>query len=123
MHLKNEIATIVKEVEVQITTSEDALGKIFALIDKEFEYVPNIETEDCLMQSAFLFDNGKRVIIYTSCHTGISSFECNENWKPYSKPFATMPNGKMMGSYTDYHKRVRKMHGEGKLIKEHSSKL
>jgi len=34
MHLKNEIAKLVREVELQLTTSEDALEKIFALIDK-----------------------------------------------------------------------------------------
>lgn len=82
-----------------------------------------IKTEDCLLQSAFLLDNSKRIIVYTSCHTGISSFECDEDWKPYEKPFATAPPEMMTSSYTDYHKRIRKMHGEEKLVKEHSSEL
>lgn len=80
------------------------------------------ETENCLMQSAFLFNNGKRIIIFTSCWTGISSFECDENWKPHLKPFATAPP-EMISSYTDYHLKIRKIHGEKKFIKKHSTSI
>lgn len=82
---------------------------------------PLPKAEPCLIQSAFLLDNGKRIIVGTSCWTGISSFECDDDWKPFQKPFATCPLNMITGSLTDYHKRIREMHGLDKLVKEHST--
>lgn len=78
--------------------------------------------EPVIIQSAFTLDNGKRIIIYTS-GMGITSFECDENWKPYSKPFATCPKEMMSDSPTEYHIAIRKLHGESKLNIQHSTDI
>lgn len=80
------------------------------------------KVEPCIIQSAFLLDNGKRIIVYTGA-LGIVSYECDESWKPYVKPFATCPKEMMSESPTEYHTSIRKMHGEEKLMKEHSTEI
>lgn len=78
------------------------------------------EWEPCIIQSAFHFENGKRIIVYTG-DQGIKSFECDEKWEPYGKPFAESSSFK--GNPIDYHFKIREMHGEEKLVKEHSTPL
>jgi len=80
------------------------------------------KTEDCMLESAFLFKDGTRLIVGTSCQYGITTYSCDENWKPlkYACKGATLVG---FESYTDFHKHIRKMHGEEKLIQERSSKL
>ena len=79
------------------------------------------DVEDCIMQSAFQLDNGKKIIVTTSCWTGIESYECNEDWKPHTKPFATCPRENIEGSLKDYHKKIREMHGPDKLVIKRST--
>lgn len=80
------------------------------------------KTEPCVIQSAFNFNNGKKIIIYTGA-LGIISYECDENWKLYSKPFATCPKEMMTENPTDYHKSIRDMHGEQRFVKEYSTEI
>lgn len=79
--------------------------------------------EPCLIQSAFLLENGKRIIVGSSCWTGISSFECDENWNRFKEPFATAPLSSVQGALSDYHRKIRSIHGQDKLVKEHSTYL
>ena len=46
------------------------------------EALPQQKYEPCIIQSAFLFENGRRIIIYT-CSLGITSYECDENWNTF----------------------------------------
>lgn len=80
-----------------------------------------IKTEDCILESAFLID-GNRFIVGSSCQYGITTYSCDENWKPIKY---ACKGAELVGfdSYTDFHKHIRKMHGEEKLVQECSSKL
>lgn len=78
--------------------------------------------EPCIIQSAFLLLNGRRIIIYTG-ELGIISYECDKNWNKSNVPFATLPKEMMSVSPTNYHKNIRKMHGEENLMHEHSTKI
>ena len=82
----------------------------------------NTKFEPCIIQSAFLFENGKRIIIYTGA-LGIISYECDENWNTHKKPFATCLKKYMRETPTEYHQKIRKIHGEEKLVKEHSTTI
>ncbi len=84
--------------------------------------VSQTKYEPCIIQSAFLLSNGNRIVIYTGA-LGIKSFECDENYKPFPKPFAECPKEMMSENPTDYHRSIRKMHGEEKLVKEHSTEI
>lgn len=79
--------------------------------------------EPCILQSAFQFENGKRIIVYTGIE-GIKSFECDENWNPHSKPFAQCPMEWAGKSATEYHLNLRNViHKPESFVTEHSSQL
>jgi hypothetical protein len=82
--------------------------------------VTGLTPQQILLQSAFKLDNGMNIIIYTGMD-GIVSYQCDENFKPYHEPFARCPREMMVDTPEEYHLRIRKMHGEDKLVKEHSS--
>src|SRR5438045_3953355 len=81
-------------------------------------------TQPFIIQSAFLLDNGLRIMIYTSQTTGISSHHCDENFKPV-KEFAKCPKEWMDKSCVEYHRTTQETHkGLGsELIKEHSTEI
>lgn len=105
--------TKLNDTEKPATSSN---GVLVAVADSQQKLEP------CIIQSAFLLDNGKRIMIYTGA-LGIVSYECDESWKPYSKPFASCPKEMMSEIPTEYHRSIRKMHGEEKLMKEHSTEI
>ena len=94
----------------------------YTLLDSAANLLEKLKTEDCIIESAFLFENGARLIVGTSCQYGITTYNCDENWKPIEY---ACKGGEMIGfdSYTDFHKHIRKMHGEENLVKERSSEL
>ena len=106
-----------KEVTITADTSNGSYTLLGTVADLQEE-----KTENCILESAFLFDNGTRLIVGTSCQYGITTYSCDENWKPIKYACQGAP---LMGfdSYTDFHKHIRKMHGEEKLVEERSSKL
>jgi len=70
------------------------------------------QKELSIMQSAFQFNDGRRIIVYTST-SGIVSYECNEKWETVGKPFATCPMEYMTNkSFSEYHADIRKLHAE-----------
>lgn len=79
------------------------------------------KAEDCILESAFMI-NGNRFIVGSSCNYGITTYSCDENWKPikYACKGASLVG---FNSYTDFHKHIRKMHGEENMVLERSSKL
>lgn len=102
----------------EITITAEASNGSYTLLGTEAFEQPKLEP--CIIQSAFLFKNGKRIIIYTGA-MGITSYECDENWQPHKKPFTTCQKEYMCESLTEYHLKVRKMHEKEKLIAEHST--
>ncbi len=80
-----------------------------AFENKSFIITGNVEpiiTEPAIIQSAFKFPNGRRVIIYTG-GGNITSFECDNNWKPSSKAFAESPLNYSGKTATEYHLHLR----------------
>lgn len=75
-----------------------------------------------IIQSAFQFKNGKRIIIYTGPY-GIKSFECDVNWNPYRNPFAESPYWYGSDSALEYHFKVRKGHPQEDFVPEYSTEL
>lgn len=76
-----------------------------------------------IIQSAFKFENGTRIIVYTS-NGEISAFICDESWKPRKKPYATSSVFReKWPADIDYHKDIRSQHGEAILIEAHSTPL
>ncbi len=79
--------------------------------------------EPCIIQSAFIFDNGIRIIVFTS-NGQIRSFECDINWKPNSKPFGGCPLSWSEQTATEYHLELRnKIHKPENFVKEHSTEI
>lgn len=82
----------------------------------------DIKTEECIIESAFHFENEMRLIVSTSHHYGVTTYSCDKNWEPikYACKGATLGGYK---NYTEYHKDIRKMHGEENLVKKRSTEL
>lgn len=109
-----------KDKTVSFTASAKPDG--YALLGTVADSKEEIKTEDCILESAFLLENGIRLMVGSSCQYGITTYSCDENWKPIKYACQGAP---LTGfdSYTDFHKHIRKMHGEEKLVEERSSKL
>ncbi len=81
-----------------------------------------MKVEPCIVQSAFRFSNGKRIIVYTN-RLGVKSFECDEKWKPNEKPFAECSLNPETQTQIEYHTEIRAMHKDDDLVTEHSNDL
>jgi hypothetical protein len=111
-----------------VPKSEEKDG-IVAFLDKKLGEA-DLDTK----QSAFKFDNGVRIIVYTGVFPSllteglhgqyIRSFKCDENWQPEPKPFAECPlswNGK---TATEYHLHLRNfVHKPEDFVAEQSTTL
>jgi len=122
MKLVGEICGKLRDDLVKLFSTPDTNSGSYTLLGSAADLLEEIKTEDCIIESAFLFENGARLIVGTSCQYGITTYSCDENWRPVEY---ACKGGEMIGfdSYTDFHKHIRKMHGEENLVKERSSEL
>lgn len=81
----------------------------------------------CLMQSAFIFENGRKAIFCTSESTGLSTFFCDDNFQPLDKykPESRVAREHMTQWPTmlEYHKWLRNLRSADTFVKEHSTDI
>jgi len=122
------VTRIIKEVyEVLGTSKEDVMtwkeNPVRVEIIEETVNLTDQQILPAIIQSAFEFDNGRRIIIYTGA-TGIKSFECDKDWKPFEEPFASSPLSWLQKSPLDFHLTARnELHPKEHFRPEHSTVL